>query len=329
VSAPIIAFFNPAGRVGKTTLVYHLAWMFSDVGLKVLAADLDPQANLTAALVGETNFEIGGGGTIYTCLEPLILRQGDVSEAETRENNGISLLVGDLRLSMFEDSLAAEWPGARGGKPVGLAGTSSFWRILTKAAVKSTADVVLVDLGPNLGAINRAALLAADCFVVPLKVGLFSSHQGMYTLGQKIRDWRNQWALIREAMPDSAGYPIGAIEPMGYVVQERALRLNQESWPYQRWGPLISSDFRREVLGIDLKEQEMFEPRLALLKHYHSLMPLAREAQKPMFRLAVADRATGSQLEAAQSVGREYKRLAQRIAERVGLKLPYLSDSAA
>ena len=34
-----IAFFNNKGGVGKTTLVYHLAWMY---------ADLDPQANLTA-----------------------------------------------------------------------------------------------------------------------------------------------------------------------------------------------------------------------------------------------------------------------------------------
>ena len=42
-----IAFFNNKGGVGKTTLVYHLAMMFADRGLRVLAADFDPQANLT------------------------------------------------------------------------------------------------------------------------------------------------------------------------------------------------------------------------------------------------------------------------------------------
>ena len=42
-----IAFFNNEGGVGKTSLVYHLAWMYADLGLSVLAADLDPQANLT------------------------------------------------------------------------------------------------------------------------------------------------------------------------------------------------------------------------------------------------------------------------------------------
>jgi len=42
-----LAFFNNKGDVGKTSLVYHLAWMYSGLGLNVIAADLDPQANLT------------------------------------------------------------------------------------------------------------------------------------------------------------------------------------------------------------------------------------------------------------------------------------------
>jgi cellulose biosynthesis protein BcsQ len=45
MSPPVIAFFNNKGGVGKTSLVYHLAWMYRDLGLNVLAADLDPQAN--------------------------------------------------------------------------------------------------------------------------------------------------------------------------------------------------------------------------------------------------------------------------------------------
>lgn len=46
-----IAFFNNKGGVGKTSLVYHLAWMYADLGLSVVAADLDPQANLTSMLL--------------------------------------------------------------------------------------------------------------------------------------------------------------------------------------------------------------------------------------------------------------------------------------
>ena len=43
-----IAFFNNKGGVGKTSLVYHLALMYAEIGVSVVAADLDPQANLTA-----------------------------------------------------------------------------------------------------------------------------------------------------------------------------------------------------------------------------------------------------------------------------------------
>ena len=38
-----IAFFNNKGGVGKTTLVYHIAWMMMELGQKVLAADLGPR----------------------------------------------------------------------------------------------------------------------------------------------------------------------------------------------------------------------------------------------------------------------------------------------
>jgi chromosome partitioning protein len=289
VSAPTIAFFNRASGVGKTTLVYHLAWMFSDLGLHVLAADLDPQANLTSTFIGEE--ALGDNDhTIYTCVAPVVLGQGDIREAATRDvSEGISLLVGDLRLSMFEDLLAADWSGSIRCQQGGFEVTTSLWRILTQAAGTSSADVVLVDLGPNLSAINRAALLAANYLLVPLKVGLFSSHQGMDTLGRKIRDWKEQWARKHENRLISAAYPTGNIKPIGYVIQERALRLNQQRWPYELWGESIPGEFRKEVLGIDLIEQEEFDPRLAVIKHYHNLMYMAQDAHKPMFHLTEAD----------------------------------------
>ncbi len=105
--------------------------------------------------------------------------------------------------------------------------------------------------------------------------------------------------------------------------------MNQKWWPYQVWGDQIPSEFRREVLGIALKKDEKLDPHLASLKHYHSLMPMALDAHKPMFHLKVADGASDSQLQAAQHVGQEYRSLAERIAERAGLKLPYLSGSVA
>lgn len=53
----VIAFFNNKGGVGKTTLAYHLAWMFAEMGVSVVAADLDPQSNLTSMFLDEERLE--------------------------------------------------------------------------------------------------------------------------------------------------------------------------------------------------------------------------------------------------------------------------------
>ena len=52
-----IAFFNNKGGVGKTSLVFHLSCMYAELGLNVVAADLDPQANLTTMFLDEDRLE--------------------------------------------------------------------------------------------------------------------------------------------------------------------------------------------------------------------------------------------------------------------------------
>lgn len=61
-----IALFNNKGGVGKTTLTYHLAHMVARLGWRVLAVDLDPQANLTSAFFDEDALESSGNPTAIT-----------------------------------------------------------------------------------------------------------------------------------------------------------------------------------------------------------------------------------------------------------------------
>ena len=58
MTTPVLTFFNNKGGVGKTSLVFHLAWMFSEMGKRVVAIDLDPQANLTSPFLSEDDLEI-------------------------------------------------------------------------------------------------------------------------------------------------------------------------------------------------------------------------------------------------------------------------------
>ncbi len=180
MAATVIAFFNNKGGVGKTSLVYHLAWMYSEAGMRVVAADLDPQANLTAAFLDEEHLEQlwddkKSPKTIYGGIQPLMKGLGDIVKPHIEKiTENLALVAGDLSLSGFEDELSAQWPACLEGNERAFRVISAFWRIIQSAAEKHKTDVVLMDLGPNLGAINRSALIAADFVVVPLSPDLFS-----------------------------------------------------------------------------------------------------------------------------------------------------------
>ena len=155
-----IAFFNNKGGVGKTSLVYHLAWMYSDLGVRVVAADLDPQGNLTSMFLDEDRLEYFWPDgphpeTVFGAVQPLLEGTGDVTEPHVEEiDKDLGLLVGDLTLSASEDELSSQWPECLDRKPRAFRVLSAFWRLIEAAADQMKAGVVLVDVGPNLGAIK-------------------------------------------------------------------------------------------------------------------------------------------------------------------------------
>jgi chromosome partitioning protein len=57
---------------------------------------------------------------------------------------------------------------------------------------------------------------------------------------------------------------------------------------------------------------------LAALKHYRSLMPLAMEARKPMFRLKPADGAIGAHAQAVRDCYGDFRALADQILSAIG-----------
>lgn len=97
-----------------------------------------------------------------------------------------SLVVGDLALSKSEDALSWQWPDCLERKPRAFRVITAIWRIVEQVARDADADQVLLEIGPNLGAINRAALIAADHVVVPLAPTLHSLH-GLKKLGPSLR----------------------------------------------------------------------------------------------------------------------------------------------
>ncbi len=331
MSVNILAFFNNKGGVGKTSIVYHLAWMYADLGINVVAVDLDPQANLTAAFLSEDKLlQLWPDGdhpdTIFGCIQPLIRGVGDVNQPNLeRITRRLVLLPGDLALSNFEDQLSEVWPKCLDGDERAFRVTSAFWRIMQNAAQLHEAKLVLVDLGPNLGAINRAALISCDYVVVPLSPDLFSL-QGLRNLGPRLRTWRGDWKKRLEAnRAVDLKLPSGSMKPIGYLIQQHSVRLDRPVQAYDRWIAQIPSTYRRAVLDLPQTGPLSFESDpecLALLKHYRSLMPMAQQARKPMFHLRPADGALGSHFQAAQSARKDFAKLAETIARRIDVNVP-------
>ncbi len=305
--------------------------MFAERGISSIAVDLDPQANLSSMFVDENRMESlfwdqPDGETVYNALEPLLADTGDVSTPHVEAiTERLGLVVGDLSLSRSEDELSSQWSRCSDGDPRAFRVISAFWRVIKMAAEKKDAELVLIDVGPNLGAINRAALIAAQYVVIPLALDLFSL-QGLNNLGPTLRKWRKDWSKRRDEAPDQKlSLPLGEIKPIGYVILQHAVRESRPVMAYQRWIRRIPTTYRTAVLdesNVKTVPSAADDPYcLAMLKHYRSLMPLAMEAHKPMFYLKPADGAIGAHVSAVKECHQDFLTLAQKIASQIGICL--------
>ncbi len=324
-----VAFFNNKGGVGKTSVVYHLAWMYADLGISVVAADLDPQANLTSMFLDERETEDllkpdPLRQTIHGSLMPLLRGVGDVGAPAVRVlAPAISLLPGDLALSRAEDDFSSQWPLCLDKNERAFRVITALSRILEQARIDAEAKLVLIDVGPNLGAINRAALIASDFVAVPLSPDLFSL-QGLRNLGPALRSWRTGWAeraAVGKGLDGLADLtmPSGAMAPIGYMVLQHAVRLDRPVRAYARWMDAIPGEYCQSILSEEPASRRMIEVDdncLGMLKHYRSLMAYAQDARKPMFKLTSADGAIGGHINAVQDCYRDFRALAREVLKR-------------
>lgn len=339
MSVPVLTFFNNKGGVGKTSLVYHLAWMFSEMGKRVVAIDLDPQANLTSAFLPEEDLEVlwdtdstaERNTTIFQCVRPLS-KVGDVLEPQTqRINSRLHLIPGDLGLAGFEDVLSAAWSDAMGSndlyRPFRL--LTAFWQVAQMSAARHQADLIIADVGPNLGAINRSALIGTNHVAIPLAADLFSL-QGLRNLGPTLARWRADWKkrLGNWPAPEFA-LPTGSMQPLGYVLMQHSERLSRPVKAYKKWADRIPTTYREAMMADTTLAPPLSEDPecLARLKHYRSLVPMAQEVRKPLFNLTSADGAIGSHSSAVAEARKDFRALAEKLIQKLEMNQKLLSST--
>ncbi|NDC40472.1 MAG: ParA family protein [Chitinophagia bacterium] len=323
-----ILFFNNKGGVGKTTLVYHVSWMLSQIGKRVLAVDLDPQTNLTSMFLDEEQLEQlytpeQNRATLLSGIKPLDRGTGDIAEVIIHEISPlIGLLAGDLELSLFEDKLSSNWSKCLDRDEAAFRITSSFYRIIANAGKRFNAEYCVIDVGPNFGALNRAAVIGADYVVVPMAADLFSL-QGLKNLGKRLDSWKTEWSDRQQRNPDiNLNLPGGTIKPLGYVVMQHGIKESRPVQSYLKWANRIPGVFSEFVLknppGVQAKVDDDINC-LALLKHYHSLVPMTMEARKPIFFLKPSDGAIGAHSNAVTRAYDDFEKLTSKILNLIEL----------
>jgi cellulose biosynthesis protein BcsQ len=315
-----IAFFNNKGGVGKTSLTYHVAWMFALKQVNTLVVDLDPQANLTSMFLTperlEEIYENDLPITILDSINPVV--SGDPYQPVHIENisENLGLILGNLTLSVFEDSLSDAWLKCLNRDIYSFRLTSIFNTIINDAVNRFNAEIVLIDVGPNLGAINRAITISSDFIIMPVASDLFSL-QGIKNLGITLNSWKKQWNQRKDLSPANVTFEIPSKEskPIGYIVMQYSAKESRPVKAYLRWANRIPSVFAEFVLGNQsaIKTVEEDNNCVALLKHYRSLAPMSMESHKPIFLLKPADGAIGAHVYAVQKSYEEFEALTKNI----------------
>lgn len=288
-----IALFNHKGGVGKTTLTVNIADALSDLGKTVLIADADPQCNITSFFIDEDQLEMllgesddqGSEATIWSAIKPTVEGRGGVIAIDPVKipNRNIHLLPGDVMLSEYEEALPAAWTDCFARRTRGYDVTTALASLVNVTADRIGADVCLYDVGPNIGALNRAILLDCDYFITPVCADLFSL-RALSTVGRAITKWMKEWKTVRELATtgDRRRLPLGRPEYLGYITSAYKIsRGRSAAMPHADWETKIEARVKERVISELMSFDHSLVPeggnKLGEIKHYHSLAP---EAQK-------------------------------------------------
>lgn len=325
-----IAFFNNKGGVGKTTFTFHLGYALESIGKRVVFADLDPQCNLTAHICSEEIIDSAWnkeGNSLYKAIEPIVTGAGDVKVIQPYNVPGrnIWIFIGDLLLSDFEGELSNAWTQILAAQERGFRVTSSLLRMIKSFGEKNKIDYVLVDLGPNLGSLNRAVILGCDNYVIPMIPDLFSL-RGSQNIGRVFADWIENYNFAKQRVHDiDFDIPKGEPAFSGYILQQFNVYRKRKTKAYQNWGNQIPEYIKKYLispLNSDrLSRFQLIENvedfKIADFKNYHSLIPLAQEAQKPVFELTSKDGVIGGHYQYVEDCRKEFIEIANTIVRRI------------
>jgi len=350
-----IAFFNHKGGVSKTTTTFNLGWMLASKGKTVILVDTDPQCNLTGMALGQgTESDEARIEAIYnthsnirTGLAPAFESQPRAIEAvncipiEGQER--LFLLPGHVGFAEYEVSLGIAQE-LSGSIQVLKNLPGSITDLLEKTAKKFSADYILIDMSPSLGAINQNLLMTSDFFIVPTTADFFSV-MAIDSLAKVLPKWYT-WAKQASSLPvlKEASYPFPDITLrfLGTIVQNFRIIRGKETAAFETWINKIEQDVSSKLIPI-LRQNSMLIPEqlyaehgisdsfcLTKISNFNSLIALSQEHQTPIYALTAQQlNQTGIVLKNNQAKQDDFKQTFAELADKIiGLTSPSYAVSA-
>lgn len=181
--ATVLSLVNMKGGVGKTTLAMQLAHAADSRNLKTLAVDLDPQSNLSQALMGPKRYVDhlkANKPTVVEIFEKYLPGEFDVGDVVLKKAGYWSDTTLDLIPSRLE--LSRTLKNAY-GKERQLA--------LALADASENYDLVIIDCAPTESVLTDAAYFASGFIIVPIKPE-FLATIGLPLLARSIKEFKSK-----------------------------------------------------------------------------------------------------------------------------------------
>lgn len=175
-------FLNFKGGTGKSTLAASYAYGIAEMGINVLAIDLDAQQHMTQCLGFDTALKTSETPEIPSIYDVLI-EDRDINEVIAHTPLAtLDVIPSNLKLSVIENRLPNK-------------DMREF--LLTEALNKIKCKdykVIVIDSLPNITMLNKNAILAADDLLVPVLSDFLSFH-GLKLLVEELARMEKSFAL--------------------------------------------------------------------------------------------------------------------------------------